>query len=104
MRGFSTVVPPTWTPAFEKYADTTIAGSASYTPAVKGIFQSPLSAAEGQTWYIHAELYSNAEARWKKAVTPDLYTHINIAIGDGSNLRFTNSSANAGYIVLMRFG
>ncbi|MEM4977245.1 MAG: hypothetical protein QXT64_07975 [Desulfurococcaceae archaeon] len=108
MGGFSTVgAAPPAPLTFERYADVAIAASASYTPAVKGLFLPNYTIASDQYWPIDAEIYSAGGAVWLKSRSYHSlasYMGAGMVIGDGANLRFLNTTANAGRLVLMRMG
>jgi len=100
------IVPAVGIPlTFERYADISLAGGASYTPTVSGLFHvSSILTITTET--ISMEYYSTIDASWYKARTKDYYAYLVFGnpIGDGANFRIHNYDAVARTVVLMRMG
>jgi len=92
---------------FEKYADMTLAGGASYTPTKTGFF----------SWYMGggagiSEYYSTGAAIWYSPMRAWLdhvakgadFNPQHQEIGDGTNYRIRNTSAASERLILMRAG
>lgn len=88
---------PAPTETIEKYADATLAGSATYTPAASGIFFSQ----DAQVGLLSIKYYSTAAAAWYR---PRAYTAFYgcTAIGDGTNFQIENISGGDVEYCLMR--
>jgi hypothetical protein len=85
---------------FERYYDGSLAASASYTPAVGGLFTYPVGVSS--TYPLVANLYSTANSSWL-GIGLSNAGYIPPAIGDGSNFKITNQhSSSTAKIVVMR--
>jgi len=85
---------------WERYADTSVLPGAAYTPTASGMF---VIADSSAVLAVEPELYSAAQAAWY-AVRDGGGNGHPMAVGDGSNLRFYNTSTTTKNIVLMRMG
>jgi hypothetical protein len=106
MGGFSTVAPPIWTPKFERYADVSVPGRASYTPASPGIYSGVSSSSVSNI--ILFEIYSDALGAWYPWGVGHMYggygNAVPVQISDGQNARYRNTATIAHQLVLMRMG
>jgi len=86
-----------------RYTDRVLAGGATYTPTVKGLFY-PASEGGNIGSYCRPQYYSTALGMWNRAggKNYEYWSHIGTFIGDGANFRLYNATATSYRMVLFR--